>query len=127
MGKLVRPGPLAAPYPPRREAGRRLRRRITTPRATQRKLSSDPHLLGIFLEAAQNDNTVANVTHGLKPALTPYYGWLTANQDMAAALKAKGYHYRYIYAAGAGHADGNVVAQTLPEELLWLWRGYPIN
>jgi enterochelin esterase family protein len=83
--------------------------------------------LRVFLEAAQNDNTVANVTHDLDPALSAYYGWLTANSNMAAALKAKGYHYRYIYAAGAGHADGNVMAQTLPEELLWLWRGYPIN
>jgi iron(III)-enterobactin esterase len=83
--------------------------------------------LRVFLEAAQNDNTVANVTHGLVPALTPYYGWLQANQNMAAVLKTKGYHYRYIYAAGAGHADGNVITQTLPEELLWLWRGYPIR
>lgn len=83
--------------------------------------------LRVFLEAAQNDNTVANVTHDLNPALSAFYGWLPANQAMAAALKAKGYHYRYIYAAGAGHADGNVMAQTLPEELLWLWRGYPIN
>ena len=83
--------------------------------------------LRVFLEAAQNDNSVANVTHGLTPALTSYYGWLTANQNMAAVLKAKGYHYRYIYAAGAGHADGNVISQTLPEALLWLRRGYPIN
>ena len=83
--------------------------------------------LRVFLEAAQNDNTVANVTHGLNPALTAFYGWLPGNMMVAAALKAKGYHYRYIYAAGAGHADGNVIAQTLPEELLWLWRGYPIN
>jgi enterochelin esterase-like enzyme len=83
--------------------------------------------LRVFLEAAQNDNTVANVTHGLNPALSGFYGWLQANMNMAAALKAKGYHYRYIYAAGAGHADSNVIAQTLPEELTWLWRGYPIN
>jgi enterochelin esterase-like enzyme len=83
--------------------------------------------LRVFLEAAQNDNTVANVTHGLNPALSGFYGWLQANMNMAAALKAKGYHYRYIYAAGAGHADSNVIAQTLPEELSWLWRGYPIN
>lgn len=83
--------------------------------------------LRIFLEAAQNDNTVANVTHGLNPALSAFYGWLAGNRAMAAVLKAKGYHYRYVYAAGAGHADGNVIKQTLPEELLWVWRGYPIN
>jgi enterochelin esterase-like enzyme len=83
--------------------------------------------LRVFLEAAQNDNTVANVTHGLNQALAGYYGWLQANMNMAAALEAKGYHTRYIYAAGAGHADNGVITQTLPEELLWLWRGYPIN
>ncbi|MEP6653542.1 MAG: hypothetical protein ABJA82_09305 [Myxococcales bacterium] len=70
---------------------------------------------------------MANVTHGLKPALSAFYGWLPGNQAMSAALKAKGYHYRYVYAAGAGHADGNVIKQTLPEALLWVWRGYPIN
>src|SRR6266700_1112050 len=83
--------------------------------------------LRVFLEAAQNDNTVANVTHDLNPALSAFYGWFPANMAMAAALKAKGYHYRYIYAAGAGHVDNGVITQTLPEELLWLWRGYPIN
>jgi hypothetical protein len=31
------------------------------------------------------------------------------------------------YAKAAGHVDGKVVAQTLPEAMLWLWRGYPIE
>jgi len=82
--------------------------------------------LRVFLEAAQNDNTVNNVPTLRDQTLAGFFGWLVANQNMAAALKAKSYHYRYIYAAGAGHADGNVIAQTLPEELLWVWRGYPI-
>jgi len=83
--------------------------------------------LRVFLEAAQNDNTVANVPTLRDQTLSGFFNWLQANQAMAAALKAKAYHYRYIYAAGAGHADGNVIAQTLPEELLWVWRGYPIR
>jgi enterochelin esterase family protein len=46
---------------------------------------------------------------------------------MAAALKAKGYHYRYVFAEQAGHVDRRVVNQTLPDALLWLWKGYPIK
>jgi hypothetical protein len=50
-----------------------------------------------------------------------------ANQRMAQALALRGYHYHYDHALNAGHVDGNVVSQTLPEALLWVWRGYPTN
>jgi hypothetical protein len=43
---------------------------------------------------------------------------------MAAVLKAKSYHYQFVYAAAAGHVDGKVVNQTLPQALEWLWQGY---
>jgi iron(III)-enterobactin esterase len=46
---------------------------------------------------------------------------------MAATLKARGYHYQYVFAKGAGHVDRAVVAQTLPLALEWLWRGYPVR
>jgi hypothetical protein len=46
---------------------------------------------------------------------------------MAAALKAKGYHYQFTFARDAGHVDGKVVGQTLPDALLWLWQGYPVK
>ena len=52
------------------------------------------------------------------------HNWVLANQRMAAALKAKGYHYQYVFCRGAGHVDRNAVAQTLPEALAWLWQGY---
>ncbi len=52
------------------------------------------------------------------------HNWVMANQRMAAALKAKGYHYQYVFCAGAGHVDRRAVGQTLPEALLWLWKGY---
>ncbi|MEO8076951.1 MAG: alpha/beta hydrolase-fold protein [Acidobacteriota bacterium] len=52
------------------------------------------------------------------------HNWPLANQRMAAALKAKGYHYQYVFAQGAGHVDRAVVTQTLPEALEWLWQGY---
>jgi enterochelin esterase family protein len=54
-----------------------------------------------------------------------YHNWVLANQRMAAALKAKGYHYEYVFCQGAGHVDRKAVAQTLPEALSWLWQGYP--
>lgn len=53
------------------------------------------------------------------------HDWVDANNRMAAALKAKGYHYQYVFALNAGHGDGNVKGQTLPEALEWLWQGYP--
>jgi hypothetical protein len=53
------------------------------------------------------------------------HNWVLANQRMAAVLKAKGYHYHCVFSKASGHVDGKVVGQTLPEALLWLWRGYP--
>lgn len=55
------------------------------------------------------------------------HNWVMANQRMAAELKAKGYDYRYVFAKNAGHTDGKVTRQTLPEALVWLWRGYPVK
>ena len=55
------------------------------------------------------------------------HNWVMANDRMAAALKDKKYHYRYVFAEGAGHVDRKVVNQTLPEALLWLWEGYSVK
>jgi len=53
------------------------------------------------------------------------HDWVTANHRMAAALKAKGYHYQYVYALDSGHCDKKVREQTLPEALEYVWKGYP--
>ena len=53
-----------------------------------------------------------------------FHNWPLANQRMAAALKAKGYAYRYVFAKDAVHVDQRVVGQTLPEAIEWVWRGY---
>lgn len=74
--------------------------------------------LRIWLEVSENDN-------GSKLDEASYHNWVMANQRMAAALKAKGYTYRYVFAQAAGHTDGRVTNQTLPEALEWLWQGYP--
>jgi enterochelin esterase-like enzyme len=53
-----------------------------------------------------------------------YHNWPLANIRMAAALKAKGYKYQFVFARESGHVDGRVVRQTLPAALEWVWRGY---
>jgi enterochelin esterase-like enzyme len=78
---------------------------------------SDPKPLRIWMEVGQNDNGSINTAADL-------HNWVIANERMAAALKAKGYHYQFVYAEGAGHVDRRVVAQTLPQALEWLWQDY---
>ena len=81
---------------------------------------SPPKPLRVWLHVSENDNGSTKSGESL-------HNWVLANQRMAAALKAKGYHYRYVFSKGSGHVDGRVIGQTLPEALLWLWRGYPIK
>jgi iron(III)-enterobactin esterase len=53
------------------------------------------------------------------------HDWVLANELMAAALAAKGYHYQFVFARNCGHCDGAVKQQTLPEALEYVWQGYP--
>lgn len=50
-----------------------------------------------------------------------------AHERMAAVLADKGYHYQFVFARNAGHADWDVTMETLPEALQYLWQGYPIS
>ena len=61
---------------------------------------------------------VANMADGM-------HDWVLANEGMAKALAAKGYHYQFVFARNAKHVDRPTVAQTLPGALEWLWNGYP--
>ncbi|HEX6277190.1 MAG TPA: alpha/beta hydrolase-fold protein [Polyangiaceae bacterium] len=79
---------------------------------------SDPKPLRVFLEVGSNDNGSTSPASG-------YRNWVLANQGMARELDAKNYHYRFVFANGAGHCDGGVFGQTLPETMEWAWRGYP--
>ena len=72
----------------------------------------------VWMEVGEKD------LHWQDPEST-HHNWPMANDRMASALKAKGYDYQYVIAKDAGHVDGNVIAQTLPEALEWLWRDYP--
>jgi iron(III)-enterobactin esterase len=76
-----------------------------------------PKPIRIWLQVSENDN-------GSKRDEASLHNWVMANQRMAAALKAKGYQYRYVFSEGAGHTDGRVTKQTLPGALEWLWEGY---
>jgi enterochelin esterase-like enzyme len=78
--------------------------------------SSKP--LRIFINANDADN-------GAGTGAGNRHDWLLANQRTAAALKAKNYHYRYLEGKGAGHCDAKVQDATVPDTLLWVWRGYP--
>lgn len=80
--------------------------------------NTDAKPLRIFINANDADNGAGDGAAGR-------HDWLLANQRTAAALKAKNYHYRYVEGKGAGHCDGKVLNATLPDTLLWLWRGYP--
>jgi iron(III)-enterobactin esterase len=54
------------------------------------------------------------------------HDWVLANERMARALAARGYHYQFVFARNAGHVDRSVKQQTLPEALQYVWQGYPI-
>jgi enterochelin esterase-like enzyme len=71
----------------------------------------------IWMEVGENDLRAND------PEST-YHNWVMANRRMAAALKAKGYHYQFVFAKGAKHCDQRVKRQTLPEALEWLWKDY---
>jgi enterochelin esterase family protein len=57
---------------------------------------------------------------GAKDLDNEYGNWPLANQEMAAALKFKGYDYRLDYGT-EGH-NGKHGGAILPESLVWLWR-----
>lgn len=76
--------------------------------------------LRIWMHVGENDNR----SHDEEAT---YHNWVMANQRMAAVLKAKHYHYQYLFARESGHVDGRVVNQTLPAALLYVWKGYPIK
>ena len=66
--------------------------------------------LRVWLHVSQNDIGAAGSASGFR-------NWVITNGRMAAVLKAKGYHYQFVYAKNAGHVDGKVIAQTLPQAL----------
>jgi enterochelin esterase family protein len=58
---------------------------------------------------------------GSKDLDNEHGNWPLANQQMASALRFKGYDYRFVYGEG-GH-NGRHGGAILPDSLRWLWRG----
>jgi enterochelin esterase-like enzyme len=78
---------------------------------------SEKKPLRIFTHVSENDLRA-------KDPENTYHNWVMANQRTAAALKAKGYEYRYVFTKATNHCDGKVFQQTLADTLVWMWRGY---
>jgi enterochelin esterase-like enzyme len=74
-------------------------------------------LLRIFINVNQNDIGSTRPESGK-------LNWVIANQRTAAALKAKGFHYKFVYGLGEGHCSPSVRNATLADALIWVWRGY---
>jgi enterochelin esterase family protein len=55
------------------------------------------------------------------------HDWVLANEGMAKALAGKGYHYQFVFAKNAGHCDGAMKQQLIPEALEYVWKGYPVG
>jgi enterochelin esterase-like enzyme len=74
--------------------------------------------LRIWMEVGDRDLLNPNVMRD------NMHDWVVANENMAQVLAAQGYHYQFVFARNAGHVDGAVKQQTLPEALEWLWQDY---
>ncbi len=79
--------------------------------------NSEKKPLRIFTHVSENDNRA-------KDPEETYHNWVMANERTAAALKAKGYDYRYVFTKATRHCEGKVFDQTLADTLVWMWRGY---
>ncbi len=81
--------------------------------------NSPPKPLRIWMEVGDRDLLNPNIMRD------GMHDWVVANENMATALAAKGYHYQFVFARNAGHVDHGVKLQTLPEALEYVWQGYP--
>lgn len=79
--------------------------------------NSEQKPLRIFTHVSENDNRAND------PEET-YHNWVMANERTAAALKAKGYDYRYVFSHATRHCDKKVFEQTLADTLIWAWQDY---
>jgi iron(III)-enterobactin esterase len=79
--------------------------------------NSEKKPLRIFTHVSENDNRA-------KDPEETYHNWVMANERTAAALKAKGYDYRFVFSRATRHCEAKVFDHTLADTLVWMWRGY---
>ena len=79
--------------------------------------NSEKKPLRIFTHVSEND---------LRPndPEETHHNWVMAGKRTAEALKAKGYHQRFVFSLNTNHCDHRVYEQTLADTLVWVWRGY---
>jgi len=53
--------------------------------------------------------------------------WQVANDNMFTALIQKGHHVQYQIALGRGHSEDAPVGFSIPQAMMWVWRGYPLQ
>jgi enterochelin esterase-like enzyme len=82
--------------------------------------TSEQKPLRIFTHVSENDLRA-------KDPESTYHNWVMAGERTAAALKAKGYHHRYVFSRATRHCDGRVFDLTLADTLVWTWRGYRVE
>ena len=80
--------------------------------------NSPANPIRLWMEVGDRDNLNANTMRD------NMHDWVVANENMARVLAARGYHYQFTFARNAGHTDARVKAQTLPEALEYVWKGY---
>ena len=79
--------------------------------------TSEKKPLRIFTHVSEND---LRANDGEET----YHNWVMAGKRTSAALKAKGYHQRFVFSLASKHCEGKVFQQTLADTLVWIWRGY---
>ena len=83
-------------------------------------MSTPPKPIRLWMEVGDTDLFNPNAMRD------NMHDWVAANELMAKVLAARGYHYQFLFARNAGHVDGKVKQQTLPEALEFIWHDYPI-
>ena len=79
--------------------------------------NNDKKPLRIFTHVSENDLRAGDPEEG-------HHNWVMANKRTAAALKSKGYDYRFVFSQATKHCDKQVFELTLADTLIWMWRGY---
>jgi enterochelin esterase family protein len=74
----------------------------------------------LWMHVSDRDNLSANWNDNM-------HDWVLANQNMAKVLTEKKYNYQFVFARNAGHCDGAVKRQTLPQALEWVWQGHAVD
>jgi enterochelin esterase-like enzyme len=80
--------------------------------------NTEPKPIRVWLQVGDRDLLNPNIMRD------DMHDWVAANHRMAAALRAKGYEYQYVFALDSIHCSAQVREQTLPEALEWVWHGY---